>query len=79
MLLKGNPIQDELVEINQRMKEQEHLFDLVEDEDLIEAIIYEQKALYSRYTYLIKKAKEDSLHIGFIERKTLENIQNTEG
>jgi len=71
MLLKEH-IQDELILINERMQRQEQLFDLVDDDDLIEAIIYEQKALTSRYSYLIKRAKEESLHLTFIERKFLE-------
>ena len=53
-----NRLKDELAEIARQLQEQEHLFDLVDDDDLIDAIIYEQKALYARYTYLIKKAKE---------------------
>ena len=71
-MLKENRIQDELIELNQRIQKQELLFNLVEDDDLIEAIIYELKSLYSRYTYLIKKAKEESLHMGFVERKISE-------
>ncbi|MCL2037277.1 MAG: YaaL family protein [Oscillospiraceae bacterium] len=62
-MLQQNQIRDELKDeinkLNQRIQEKEQLFDLVEDDDLIEAIIYEQKALHSRYTYLIKKAKKE--------------------
>ena len=71
-ILQHNQIQDELAELSQQIQEQEKLFDLVDDEDLIEAIIYEQKSLRSRYTYLIKQAKEQSLHLSFIERNVLE-------
>jgi hypothetical protein len=59
-MLKENRLRDELIELNQRIQKQELLFDLVEDDDLIEAIIYELKSLYSRHTYLVKKAKEES-------------------
>ena len=69
--MQQNRLQDELSQVNQRLQEQEHLFDLVDDDDLIEAIIYEQKALRSRYAYLIKQAKEQSLHLEFIERNVL--------
>ena len=58
-------IQDELIELNGRILEQERLFNLVEDSDLIEAIIYEQKSLRLRYTYLIKKAKEQNVRLDF--------------
>jgi len=70
--LQHNKLQDELTEISQQLQEQDKLFDLVDDEDLIEAIIYEQKSLRSRYTYLIKQAKEQSLHLSFLERSILE-------
>ncbi|MCL2633730.1 MAG: YaaL family protein [Oscillospiraceae bacterium] len=51
-------IRDELDKLTERIQKQEQLFDLIEDEDLIEAIIYEHKALQARYAYLIKKARE---------------------
>ncbi|MCL1903203.1 MAG: DUF2508 family protein [Oscillospiraceae bacterium] len=71
-MLNKNVIQDELNQLSQRMQNQELLFDLADDDDLIDAIIYEQKSLYSRYTYLIKKAKAESLHMDYVERKSLE-------
>ena len=74
-MLQANRLQDELIEISQRIQAQDELFDLVEDDDLIEAIIYEQKALYSRYTYLIKKAKREELHLGTLERDILRKCQ----
>jgi len=57
-MMTKEQIKDELLLLNQRIQKQEQLFDFVDDDDLVEAVIYEQKALYSRYAYLIKKAKE---------------------
>lgn len=36
-------------------------FDYVDDEDLIEALIYEENGLMSRYRYLIKYAKANNI------------------
>jgi len=72
--INQNTLQDELIEINERLQRQDELFDLAEDNDLIEAIIYEQKALQLRYDYLIKAARQSSLNLSFIERKSLEKL-----
>ncbi|MCL2036239.1 MAG: DUF2508 family protein [Oscillospiraceae bacterium] len=74
-MIQLNQLQDELIQITELLQKQEQLFDLVEDDDLIEAIIYEQKALYSRFSYLIKKAREESLNMSFIDRKYLERTE----
>jgi len=57
-MINKEKLRDELSLLTERMQKQEQLFDLIEDEDLIEAIIYEQKAINARYSYLIKKARE---------------------
>jgi hypothetical protein len=49
-----NALQDELYRLNEQLSLLDERFDLVEDDDLIEALIYERKALYSRYSHLIK-------------------------
>jgi hypothetical protein len=67
-ILQRNELQDELVRLNELLQQQDELFDLAEDDDLIEAIIYEQKALKLRYDYLIKKARKESMNMSFIER-----------
>ena len=51
-------IQDELEQVHELLQKQEELFNLAEEDELIEAIIYEQKALRLRYDYLLRKAKE---------------------
>jgi len=38
---------------------QDELFDLTDDQDLIEAVIYERLSLEARYSYLIRKAREE--------------------
>ena len=69
-------LQDELIQINEELQKQDELFDMVDDEDLIEAIIYEKKALISRYNYLIKKARAEKISISFIEREFLKNSED---
>ncbi|MCL1865901.1 MAG: DUF2508 family protein [Oscillospiraceae bacterium] len=51
-------IQDELEQVHELLQKKEELFNLAEEDELIEAIIYEQKALRLRYDYLLRKAKE---------------------
>jgi len=51
-------IRDELALIAERMKQQDELFNLTDDIDLIDAVIYEQLSLQARFSYLIRKAKE---------------------
>jgi len=51
-------IKDELCVIAERIRQQDELFNLTDDWDLIEAVIYEQLSLRARYSYLIRKARE---------------------
>lgn len=37
-------------------------YDLVIEDELIEALIYEEKALYARYSYLLRLAREKGIH-----------------
>lgn len=41
-------------------KVREH-YDLVCEDELIEALIYEEKALYARYSYLLRLAREQGI------------------
>lgn len=50
------------------LKKYEQLFNMTENDDLLEALIYEHKALESRYTYLMKKARDMEIEINFYER-----------
>ena len=36
-------------------------YDLVCEDELIEALIYEEKALYARYSYLLRMAREQGI------------------
>lgn len=65
---KKEELKIELLQICNHIKKLEQQFNMTENEDLLEALIYEQKALQSRYTYLVKKARENEIEINFIER-----------
>lgn len=54
---------NELSDISKRMKELTEKYNLISDDDLIEAFIYEELALKSRYSYLLRLAKVN--HIQF--------------
>ena len=36
---------------------------MVWEDELIEALIYEEKALFARYAYLLRKAKENGISL----------------
>ena len=61
-------ITNEMDEIIAELNDNQRRFDLADDPDLIEAIIYEQKSLQSRYAYLLRQAKRAQLSVGFVER-----------
>jgi len=58
----------ELFMVNEKMKNREREFNMTDNEDLLEALIYEQKALQSRYSFLMKKARETGLEVDFFDR-----------
>lgn len=47
--------------ITGRLAEIQESFDLVSDSELIDAMIYEELALKSRYAYLLRVAKENKI------------------
>lgn len=69
---KKNNEQTEIIEelegLKNRIDANETLFNLVSDEEMIDAMIYEQKSLQSRYAYLLKIAKEKGIKIDFTDR-----------
>jgi hypothetical protein len=68
-------IKAELYILSEKLKSQEREFNQAEDDDIIEALIYEQKALQSRFSCLMKRAREMKLEIGFLDRCMIdENI-----
>jgi hypothetical protein len=64
-----NALQNELIEelyiLGEKLKMQEDAFNLTDDDDIIEALIYEQKALQARFSALMKRAREQKLAVDF--------------
>lgn len=54
-------IKDELYELRLQMERTEMCYNMARDGDIIESLIYQRGALMSRYEYLIKRAKEQSI------------------
>lgn len=61
-------ILSELERIADLLKKNETLFNLAEDEKMVEAVIYEQMSLQSRYIYMLNQAKEKGVKIDYIDR-----------
>lgn len=59
---------EELEGIKNRIDANEAMFNLASDDEMIDAMIYEQKSLHSRYAYLLKVAKEKGIKIDFTDR-----------
>ena len=53
----------ELKEICSQIKCTDMWFEMEEDEDLIDASIYQRESLNARYRYLLKKAKEHNISV----------------
>lgn len=51
-------LQDKINEIRSRMEIVDNLFSNMSNDDLIDACVYEKKALIARYNYLLKQARE---------------------
>ncbi|HBH95437.1 MAG TPA: hypothetical protein DDX91_06770 [Ruminococcaceae bacterium] len=58
----------ELEKLTELIKENELLFNLSDDSNMLEAMIYEQKSLQARYIYLLETAKKKGVKIDYIER-----------
>lgn len=50
----------EITQVTEQMREVQRRFDMVEDEDLLEALIYERKSLMARHRYLNRLARIQS-------------------
>ena len=59
---------EEIAAISDLIASNEQRFNMATDEQLIEAMIYEQRSLQSRYAYLLKLAKENGIQIEYIDR-----------
>jgi len=58
----------ELYILSEKLKSQEDEFNFAEDDDIIDALIYEQKALQSRFARLMKQAREMKLEVDIFDR-----------
>lgn len=54
-------LSDEISEIKHQLNEIENAFNLVVENELIEAFIYEQRSLKAKLNYLIRLAKEKNI------------------
>ncbi|MDQ5983286.1 MAG: hypothetical protein RUMPE_00287 [Eubacteriales bacterium SKADARSKE-1] len=55
--------QDEINSVSSQMACVDTWFQMEEDQDLVEACIYQKESLAARYRYLIKKAKESHISL----------------
>lgn len=58
----------ELERITEQFRANEQLFNMMTDDEMIEAVIYEQRALQSRYAHLLKIAREKGIRIDYTDR-----------
>ena len=61
-------LKQQLLTLSDKLKKREIDFNMTDNEDLIESLIYEQKALQSRFSFLMKQAREIGLEIDFFDR-----------
>lgn len=52
---------EELERCTKQLEKVRKDYDMVWEDELIEALIYEEKALFARYAYLLRKAKENGI------------------
>ena len=65
---ENSDIIEELERITERFKANELLFNMMTEDEMIEAVIFEQRSLQSRYAYLLKVAKEKGIKINYTDR-----------
>ncbi len=59
---------DELERLRNQMIKQEQLFNLADSSELIDAAIFEQRAIEARYAMLLKRARENGIAISCTDR-----------
>ena len=59
---------EELERITEMFRTNEQLFNMMTDDEMIEAIIFEQRSLQSRYAHLLKIAREKGIRIDYTDR-----------
>ena len=65
---ENSEIIQELERITDMFRANEMLFNMMTDDEMIEAVIFEQRSLQSRYTHLLKVAKEKGIKINYTDR-----------
>lgn len=60
---------DDIAYVEQRLERIHESFDMTDEPELVESLIYEELALKSRYAYLLRIAKENNIRckIGLAE------------
>ena len=70
-------LMSEMEDVVNKLSEISSTFDLVAEDELIEAIIYQEMALKSHYAYLLKLAKENNISCKLSNRRKEEsNVVN---
>ena len=59
---------EELERITDLFRANEQLFNMMTDDNLIEAVIFEQRSLQSRYAHLLNVAKMKGIRIDYTDR-----------
>ena len=65
---ENSDIIQELERVTDMFRANEMLFNMMTDDEMIEAVIFEQRSLQSRYAYLLKVAKEKGIKIDYTDR-----------
>lgn len=65
---ENSEIIEELERITEQFRANEQLFNMMTDDKLIEAVIFEQRSLQSRYAHLLNIAKKKGIRIDYTDR-----------
>lgn len=65
---ENSQLVEELERITELFRANEQLFNMMTDDEMIEAMIFEQRSLQSRYAYLLKIAREKGIRIDYTDR-----------
>ena len=65
---ENSEIIEELERITEQFRANEQLFNMMTDDKLIEAVIFEQRSLQSRYAHLLNIAMEKGIRIDYTDR-----------
>lgn len=65
---ENSEIIQELERITDLFRANEQLFDMMTEDEMIEAVIFEQRSLQARYAHLLKVAKEKGIRIDYTDR-----------